>query len=118
MFGFLYLWPWLERRLTGDRAYHNLLDRPRDAPLAHGDRRRRRHRGSFIVFLAGSSDRVDVAFGLSYTAQIWFYRVRVIVLPIVFGAIAYRVCHELVASERIAADRKRAEAEAKARLAS
>ena len=25
-------WPWLERRLTGDRALHNLLDRPRDAP--------------------------------------------------------------------------------------
>ena len=33
VFGFLYLWPWLERKLTGDYAYHNLLDRPREAPL-------------------------------------------------------------------------------------
>ena len=33
VFGFLYLWPWLERRFTGDDAFHNLLDRPRDAPV-------------------------------------------------------------------------------------
>src|SRR5205823_427594 len=32
VFGFLYLWPWLERRWMGDPAFHNLLDRPRDAP--------------------------------------------------------------------------------------
>src|SRR5439155_1307130 len=25
-------WPWIERRLTGDRGFHNVLDRPRDAP--------------------------------------------------------------------------------------
>ena len=28
-------WPFLEERLTGDRADHLLPDRPRDAPLAH-----------------------------------------------------------------------------------
>ena len=33
VFGFLYFWPWLERRFTGDQAFHNLLDRPRDAPV-------------------------------------------------------------------------------------
>jgi ubiquinol-cytochrome c reductase cytochrome b subunit len=114
--GFVYTWPWIERRLTGDHEYHNIVDRPRDAPL-------RTAIGIgvlswvFIVFVAGSSDRADVLFGLSYTAQIWFYRVASFILPIVFGAIAYRVCHELVASEKIAADRKLAEAEAKARLA-
>jgi hypothetical protein len=31
-FGVLTLWPWIERRCTGDRAAHHLLDRPRDAP--------------------------------------------------------------------------------------
>ena len=114
--GFVYTWPWIERRLTGDHEYHNIVDRPRDAPL-------RTAIGIgilswvFIIFVAGSSDRADVLFGLSYTAQIWFYRVAALVLPLVFGAIAYRVCHELVASERIAADRKAAEAEARARLA-
>ena len=28
----LALWPWVERRITGDHGLHNLLDRPRDAP--------------------------------------------------------------------------------------
>jgi ubiquinol-cytochrome c reductase cytochrome b subunit len=28
----LALWPWAEQRITGDHRYHNLLDRPRDAP--------------------------------------------------------------------------------------
>ena len=63
VFGFLYLWPWLERASRGDTRYHNLLDRPRDAP-------RRTAVGMallrwvFLVFLAGSSDRVDVLFGM------------------------------------------------------
>jgi ubiquinol-cytochrome c reductase cytochrome b subunit len=114
--GFVYTWPWIERRLTGDTEYHNVVDRPRDAPL-------RTAIGIgvlswvFIVFVAGSSDRADVAFGLSYTAQIWFYRVAALVLPIVFGVLAYRVCGELVAGEQVEAERKEAEAEAKARPA-
>ena len=33
LFAFLYAWPAVERRITGDRAPHNLLDRPRDNPL-------------------------------------------------------------------------------------
>src|SRR5204863_9418666 len=28
----LLAWPWVERRVTGDRRFHNVLDRPRDAP--------------------------------------------------------------------------------------
>ena len=84
VFGFLYLWPWLERRFSGDVAFHNLLDRPRDAPVRTGI-------GVgmvswvFLVFLAGASDRVDVTFGIGYVPQIWFYRFAVLVLPVVFG---------------------------------
>jgi ubiquinol-cytochrome c reductase cytochrome b subunit len=110
--GFLYFWPWFERRLSGDFAYHNLLDRPRDAPL--------RTAVGFamviwvvLVFVAGSSDRVTVLFGLSYTGQIWFYRVLSIVGPIVGGFIAYRVCRELQAGEVVEKDRHRAEVEAR-----
>jgi ubiquinol-cytochrome c reductase cytochrome b subunit len=112
-FGFLYLWPWLERRLTGDYAYHNLLDRPRDAPtrtaigfavLA----------AVFLVFLAGSADRVDVLFWLSYSAQIWAYRVLVFAGPVVAALIAYRVCVELQRGERLEGERRVAEAAAEA----
>jgi len=104
VFGFLYFTPWLERKLTGDTAFHNLLDRPRDAP-------RRTAIGVamvvwvVLVFMAGSADRVDVLFGIAYTTQIWVYRVLVFVGPPIAAAIAYRVCKELQAGERVEAAR-------------
>ena len=112
VFGFLYLWPWIERRATGDSAFHNVADRPRDAPA-------RTALGVamvtwvFVVFVAGSADRIDVLFGLSYATQLWLFRVLVFVAPPVCGAIAYRVCMELQAGESVERDRRHAEAEAK-----
>jgi ubiquinol-cytochrome c reductase cytochrome b subunit len=111
--GFLYLWPVLERKVTGDYAYHNLLDRPRDAPW-------RTAIGLgfitwvFLIFVAGSSDRVDVLFNLSYQAQIHTYWVLVWVVPIIVGVIAHRVCVELQRGEKVEQDRKSAERAAKA----
>src|SRR5205085_6323722 len=68
VFGLLFLWPWLERRVTGDQAFHNLLDRPRDAPwrTAFGVAF---FTWIFVVFLAGAADRMFVLFGLSYRGQ-------------------------------------------------
>ncbi|HZQ89516.1 MAG TPA: cytochrome b N-terminal domain-containing protein [Gaiellaceae bacterium] len=112
VFGFLYLWPWIERKVTGDTAYHNLLERPRDNPL-------RTAIGVgmaawvLLVFIAGSSDRVDVWLDVSYAKQIDVYRVLVFVLPLVVAAIAYRVCEELREGERVAHDQHEAEAEAR-----
>ncbi|MGH2935530.1 MAG: cytochrome b [Gaiellaceae bacterium] len=114
VFGFLYLWPWIERRVSGDHAFHNLLERPRDNPL-------RTAIGTgvvswvVLVFIGGSSDRATVLLNLSYTGQIDVYRVLVLVLPLVFAAVAYRVCEELQAGERV--ERQEHEAEAEARLA-
>jgi ubiquinol-cytochrome c reductase cytochrome b subunit len=110
--GFLYLWPWLERRFTGDHAFHNLLDRPRDAPW-------RTAIGVamvtwvLIVFVAGSSDRTNTLFGIPYTGQVWFYRVLVVVGAPLACAIAYRACRELSAGELVEYDRHRAEREAR-----
>jgi ubiquinol-cytochrome c reductase cytochrome b subunit len=107
-FSFLYLWPWLERRLTGDHAYHNLLERPRDAP-------ERTAIGFavmtvvFLVFTAGSADRADVLFDLPYAPQIWAYRVLVFVGPVLAALVAYRVCVELQRGESVERERKRAE---------
>jgi ubiquinol-cytochrome c reductase cytochrome b subunit len=100
VFGALALWPWLERRLTGDRGWHNLLDRPRDAPL-------RTALGwaflswVFLVFFAGSSDRLFVFLGISYVTQIWFWRIGVWVFPVLIGLIAYRTCRGLQRIEAI-----------------
>jgi ubiquinol-cytochrome c reductase cytochrome b subunit len=113
VFGVLYLWPWLERRVTGDYAFHNLLDRPRDTPW-------RTAIGVafftwiFIVFVAGASDRLFVLFDLSYAGQIWVYRVLVWVLPVVALFLTRRICLELVRGERVERERRLAEAEAEA----
>ena len=39
IFTLLALYPWLEARFTGDKDYHNLLERPRDNRDAHRARR-------------------------------------------------------------------------------
>jgi ubiquinol-cytochrome c reductase cytochrome b subunit len=113
VFVVLYLWPWLERKATGDRAFHNLLDRPRDAPW-------RTAIGMalltwvFVVFVAGSADRVEVLFGISYTAQIWVYRVLVWVLPVVALFVTHRICAELREGEKVERRRRAAESAARA----
>jgi quinol---cytochrome-c reductase cytochrome b subunit len=113
VFTVLYAWPALERRVTGDRSFHNVLDRPRDAPW-------RTALGAslfswiFLVFLAGASDRVFVLLGISYVGQIWFYRVAVWVVPVVVLVVAKRVCDALREAERIREQRRQAEQEARA----
>ena len=110
VFLFLVSWPFLERRVTGDRAFHNLLDRPRDAPW-------RTAIGAafvtwvFLVFLAGAADRATVFFGLSYTTQIWAFRVLIWVIPILVLFATKRACEELLRIERADTVRHAAEAE-------
>jgi ubiquinol-cytochrome c reductase cytochrome b subunit len=110
VFAVLALWPWIERRVTGDRAHHNLLDRPRDAPL----------RTAFglgfltwvvLVFFAGSSDRLFVFLGVGYTAQIWFWRFAIWVIPLIVAFVTARACRALQEAERVEEIRERAEAE-------
>jgi ubiquinol-cytochrome c reductase cytochrome b subunit len=94
VFGFLYLWPTIERRWTGDRGVHNLLDRPRDNPT-------RTAIGTAVftfvatVFFAGAADRAFVQFGVPYELQLWVYRALTVLLPIaVFFAIR-SICRRL-----------------------
>jgi ubiquinol-cytochrome c reductase cytochrome b subunit len=93
-FGLLFSWPWLEARVTKDRAVHHLCDRPRDAPVRTG-------LGvaaiAFYVCLTigAGTDVLAVTLGLSENDIIWVLRGAVIVLPIVTGSIAYRLCMEL-----------------------
>jgi len=95
----LVLWPWAERKATGDHAFHNLLQRPRDNPW-------RTALGAafltwvFLVFVSGSADRVTVWLGIGYAAQIWVYRVLVWVAPVIVFIVTRRVCRELLADER------------------
>jgi ubiquinol-cytochrome c reductase cytochrome b subunit len=109
----LAVYPWVERRRTGDRDYHNVLDRSRDAPA------RTAFGAGFltwvlVVFFAGSMDRAEVAFGLSYQLQVWIYRGLTVVAPVIVYVLVKRICRELQASERIEREQEAAEAEARA----
>jgi ubiquinol-cytochrome c reductase cytochrome b subunit len=107
VFGVLFLWPCLERKLARDHEPHNLLQRPRDNPW-------RTAIGAatvawvFVVFAAGSADRVDVLFGLNYENQIDVYRIVVWAVPALVLLIAHRTCRELQAGERVARLRREA----------
>jgi ubiquinol-cytochrome c reductase cytochrome b subunit len=112
VFAALLGWPWLERRFTGDRRSHNVLDRPRDAPF-------RTAFGLaflvwvFLVFFAGSSDRLFVFLGIPYVTQIWFWRFGVWIFPAIVFFVARRTCRGLLAGEKVLADQAAAEDEAR-----
>jgi ubiquinol-cytochrome c reductase cytochrome b subunit len=94
VFGLLYLWPVIERKITGDDRRHDLLDRPRDKPW------RTATISAFfawvaIVFLAGSQDQVALHFHISYVGLIWFFRIASIVVPIAVFFLVRAVAREL-----------------------
>jgi len=98
VFGVLYMWPWLERRITGDRRAHHLLERPRDRPL------RTATGVAFfswivIIFAIGSTDRLFFRLDISYTAQIHFWRAGIWVLPIIVFFATRAICRWLQRTE-------------------
>lgn len=93
-FAGIYLWPWIERRFTKDTAAHNLLDRPRDAPL-------RTAIGASvfafftILFLAGSNDVLAGVFEVAPETFTNVFRVALFLVPAAVFALTLRVCREL-----------------------
>jgi ubiquinol-cytochrome c reductase cytochrome b subunit len=94
VFALLYAWPVLERRVTGDRARHDLLEQPRDNPTRTG------LGAAFFtwvatIFVAGSADRILVSIGFPYEGQVWFFRIAALAGPIIVFLAVRRVCRDL-----------------------
>jgi quinol---cytochrome-c reductase cytochrome b subunit len=93
-FTLLAAWPFIERRITGDRALHNLLDRPRDNPMRSGV-------GAAgltfiaILTLAGSNDLLALLFQVSVEGMNAVMRVLLVLGPVVAGFLTFTVCREL-----------------------
>ncbi len=93
-FAALYVWPFLEARLTHDHEPHELLDRPRNRPL-------RTAFGSavltfyIVLFGAGSQDIFAQHLNVSIAAVDRTFRVLLVVAPVVVGLIAWKWCRDL-----------------------
>ena len=95
----LVAYPWIEQKMTGDTAHHNLLQRPRDVPVRTG-------LGVMaLVFYAlltvsGGNDHVAHFFDISLNVMTWVGRIGLIVLPPIAYYVTHRVCVGLQRRDR------------------
>jgi len=94
VFGVMFLWPAIERRITKDWREHNLLNFPREMPW----------RTAFgvavitffsIMTVAGGNDVIASFFGISVEAMTRILRVAIVVVPLVAYAVTYYLAGEL-----------------------
>ncbi|MGZ4650082.1 MAG: cytochrome bc1 complex cytochrome b subunit [Kineosporiaceae bacterium] len=94
LFTLLALYPFIEAKLTGDRGYHNLLDRPRDKPVRTG-------LGAMsisfyvILMIAGGNDIIASIFHLSINEITYTLRTALFVVPPLVFLATKRICLSL-----------------------
>jgi quinol---cytochrome-c reductase cytochrome b subunit len=99
VFILLPLWPYIEKKATGDIAHHNLLQRPRDVPV-------RTAIGAMaitfymVLTLSAMNDIIAFKFHISLNATTWIFRISAVVLPPFVYFIAYRWAIGLQRSDR------------------
>ena len=93
------IYPFVEAKMTKDRAHHHLLQRPRDVPV-------RTSLGAMaltfylVLFLAGGADSIAKTFDASASAIIWGGRIALLILPPIVYALTYRLCLGLQRHDR------------------
>jgi ubiquinol-cytochrome c reductase cytochrome b subunit len=99
VFMLLIVYPFMEKKFSGDTAHHNLLQRPRDAPV-------RTAIGAMaiafyiVLTFACMNDIIALKFHISLNATTWIGRIGMVVLPAIVYYIAYRWCVGLQRSDR------------------
>ena len=99
VFGLLIVYPFLEKKFTGDNAHHNLLQRPRDAPT-------RTAIGAMaislymVLTLAAMNDIIALKFHISLNATTWIGRIGIAGVAAAVFFIAYRWAVGLQRSDR------------------
>jgi ubiquinol-cytochrome c reductase cytochrome b subunit len=84
-------WPFFEQWATGDRSWHNLLDRPRNAPI-------RTATGMAVVvfygvlWVEGANDVVAATLQVPLYTVTWISRVMIFVGPLVAFIVTRRIC--------------------------
>ena len=97
--GLMFGYPWIEKKLTGDDAHHNILQRPRDVPV-------RTAIGAMalafyiVLTLSCVNDVIALKFHISLNAMTWIGRIGLVVLPPVAYWLTYRFCIGLQRADR------------------
>jgi ubiquinol-cytochrome c reductase cytochrome b subunit len=99
MFGVAAAYPWLERRLSGDRSRHNLLQRPRDAPA-------RTALGAMaisfwmVLNVGWADDLMSHAFRMDVDTVVKLLRVALVLVPPLTFGFTYWMCLGLAEHDR------------------
>jgi len=99
VFMLLIVYPFLEKKFSGDNAHHNLLQRPRDVPV-------RTAIGAMtiafymVLTFACMNDIIALKFHISLNATTWIGRIGMVVLPAIVYYLTYRWCVGLQRSDR------------------
>ncbi|MFI2102122.1 cytochrome bc complex cytochrome b subunit [Isoptericola sp. NPDC019693] len=99
LFTFLFVYPFLEAKVTGDHREHHVLDRPRNVPTRTG-------LGvafltAFIILaLAGSNDLIATHFALSINTITWVFRILFFAGPVFAFWVTKRICLGLQRKDR------------------
>ena len=105
-FGLLYLWPFIERRVTHDTADHHLLDRPRDRPV-----RTAIGIGALtfyvVLFLAGSQDIGAQKMSVAIPSLTRVFQVMVIVVPLLAALLTWKICRDLQGGDELEEEKER-----------
>ncbi|MGP4022768.1 cytochrome bc1 complex cytochrome b subunit [Actinomadura sp. 3N407] len=99
LFTGLAAYPFLERWVTGDHRVHHLLDRPRDVPA-----RTAIGAGGVafygVLWAAGGNDVIAETFEVPLFWTTWFFRVAIVLGPLLAFVIAYLICIGLQHGDR------------------
>jgi ubiquinol-cytochrome c reductase cytochrome b subunit len=99
MFTLLAAYPFIEAKMTNDRAHHHLLQRPRDVPV-------RTSLGAMaltfyiVLLISGGNDIIANKFDISLNAMTWWGRISLIVLPPLAYVASYTLCLGLQRHDR------------------
>ncbi|WP_010525649.1 cytochrome bc complex cytochrome b subunit [Nesterenkonia sp. F] len=99
LFAGMFLWPWIEAWISGDKRDHHILDRPRNAPA----------RTAFgtatvtfycILWGMGANDLIATHFHLSLNDITYWSRVLIFVGPVIAFILTKRICLALQRKDR------------------
>ncbi|WP_314175332.1 cytochrome bc1 complex cytochrome b subunit [Streptomyces winkii] len=94
----IYLYPFLEKWLTGDDREHHVCDRPRERPA-------RTALGVagitfyVVLLLAGGNDVIAKLFGVSLNGLTWTFRAALVLAPVIAFMLTRRLCVALRAHD-------------------